>query len=145
MSTSFLGDFSAAAAALELPMTVRYVMTVAGVLCLAAVHFWAGRELVQWVPAAVGRLSGTLGIVAVPVVLGTAAVILINQPLRGTSVDARVAEAGIWLFAALGALITRRDPRKQRGRLAPRLGDGAMALLSALLVRLMVRGIPFVP
>jgi hypothetical protein len=145
MSTSFVGDFSAAAAALGLPMTVRYVMTVAGALCLAAVHFWVGRELVQWTPAAVGRLSGTLGIVAVPVVLGTAAVILINQPLRGTSVDARVAEAGFWLFAALGALMTNRDPRKQRGSVAPRLGDGVMALLAALLVRLMVRGIPFVP
>jgi hypothetical protein len=140
-----VGDFSRAAAALGLPMTVRYVMTVAGAVCVAAVHFWAGRELVQWTPAAVGRLSGTLGIVAVPVVLGTAAVILINQPMRGTSVIARVAEAGFWLFAALGALVTKKDPRKQRESLAPRPGDGVMALLAALLVRLMVRGIPFVP
>jgi len=145
MSTSFVGDFSAAAAALGLPMTVRYVMTVAGGLCLAAVHFWAGRELVSWVPPAVGRLSGTLGIVAVPVVLGTALVVLINQPMRGTSVEARVAEAGFWLFAALGALVRKKDPREQRGSLAPRPGDGVMALLAALLVRLMTRGIPFVP
>jgi hypothetical protein len=48
----------------------------AGALGLAAVHVWGGRALVRWVPAGVGRMAGTLGIVAVPVVLGTAAVIL---------------------------------------------------------------------
>jgi len=67
-----------------------------------------------------------------------------SAPAR-TTVNARVAEAGFWLFAALGALVARRDSRKQRGSLAPRWGDGVVALLAVLLVRLMVRGIPFVP
>lgn len=145
MSTSFVGDFSAAATALGLPMPLRYVITVAGAMCLVGVHWWVGRELARWIPPDVGRLRGTLGIVVVPVVLGTAAVILVNQPMRGTSVDARIAEAGFWLFAALGALFAKIEARKQRGGLAPRLGDGAVALLAAVLVRLMMRGIPFVP
>jgi hypothetical protein len=145
MSTSLVGDFSSAAAALGLPTTIRIVISVAGAICLAAVQFWAGRELVRWVPAGVGRVAGTLGIVAVPVVLGTAAVILVNLPMANTTVSARMGEAGFWLFAALGALVARRDLRKVQGRLAPRWSDGVVALLAVLLVRLMVRGIPFNP
>ena len=145
MSTAFVGDFSAAAIALELPMTVRLAISVAGALCLAAVHFWAGRELVQWVPAHVGRPAGILGIIGMAVVLGTAAVMLVNQPMPGSSVNARMAEAGFWIFAVCGALVAARDPQKQRPALAPRWGDGVMLLLAVLLVRLLVRGVPFVP
>ena len=145
MSTSFVGDFSAMAAALGLPMTVRHMIGIAGALCVALVHFWAGRLLVHWTPAPIGRVTGILGIIGVPVVLGTAAVIFVNQPMAGTSVSARVAEACFWLFAAFGALTARRSSPEQRAALAPRLGDGVAAALAVLLVRLMVRGIPFVP
>jgi hypothetical protein len=145
MSTSFVGDFSSVAEALRLPMPARYAIAVAGALSVAALHVWVGRELVQWVPAPVGRVIGMLGIVALPVVLGTAVVILVNQPMPRASVNARVAEASFWLFTVLGALATRRDAREGRGNLAPRWADGAVALLAILVVRLMVRGIPFVP
>jgi hypothetical protein len=145
MSASFVGDFSAAAEALRLPMIARHGITVAGALSVAALHFWAGRELVQWVPARVGRMAGMLGIVALPAVVGTAAVILVNQPMPGASVNARVAEAGFWLFAALGALVARRDAPRGSGSLALRWADGAAALVAILVVRLMVGGIPFMP
>lgn len=145
MSTAFVGDFSSAAAALRLPGAIRVIISVAGAICLAAVQFWAGRELVRWVPAGVGRMAGTLGVVAVPVVLGTAVVILVNLPMANTTVSARIGEAGFWLFAVLGALVAGRDVRKVQGSLAPRWSDGVVALLAVLLVRLMVRGIPFNP
>ena len=145
MSTSFVGDFSTAAAAVGLPLSVRYVIAVVGAVCLAGLHFWAGRELVQWAPSDVGRVARTVGIVVVSVALGTAAVILVNLPMRGTSVSARVAEAGFWLFATLGALVARKDSPKLRGWLGPRWGDGVVALLVVLVVRLMARGIPFDP
>lgn len=145
MSTSFVGDFSAAAVALRLPMTVRYAITVVGALSVAAVHCWAGREILQWVPAHVGKVAGILGIIALPVVVGTAAVILVNQPMRGTSPSARVAEGAVWVFAAIGALVTRRQSPNGRDRLGLRWADGAVTLLAVLVIRLMVRGIPFVP
>ena len=145
MSTSFAGDFSAAAAALQLPMTVRYGITVAGLLGLAAVHFWGGRQLVRSVPAHLGRAAGTAGVIVLPVVLGTAAVILVNQPMPPAFVSIRVAEASFWLFAALGSLLAKRDPGAQPGSLAVQWGDGVAALLVILTVRLMVRGIPLVP
>ena len=145
MSTSFVGDFSAAAEALRLPTIARYAIAVAGALSVAALHFWVGRELVHWIPAHVGRAIGMLGIIALPVVLGTAVVILVNQPMPPASVSTRVAEASFWLFAALGALVTRSGSEEGRGKLAPRWADGAATLFAILVVRLMVRGIPFMP
>jgi len=144
MSTSFVGDFSGAAVALRLPMTVRYAITAIGGVSVAAIHFWVGRELVQWIPAHIGKGAGMLGIIALPMVLGTAGVILVNWPMPEASAYARVAEASFWLFAAVGALMTRRDSRKRAG-LGLRWSDGAVTLLAVLIVRLMVRGIPFVP
>src|SRR6185436_7181198 len=68
MSASFVGDFSAAAIALGLPMSVRYGISAIGAVAVAAVHFWGGRELAQRVPGNVGRWIGTLGIILLPVV-----------------------------------------------------------------------------
>jgi hypothetical protein len=145
MSTSFVGDFSSAAVALHLAMPVRYAVSAIGALSVAAIHFWGGRELVRMVPAYVGAMAGMLAVVAVPVVLGTAAVILVNQPMPAASMSARIAEAAFWLFAAIGALLAGRESRSNRGGLELRWADGAAAILAVLVVRLMVRGIPFVP
>jgi hypothetical protein len=145
MSTSFVGDFSAAAIVLRLPMTVRYAISLIGALSLATVHFWAGRELIRWVPATVGRVVGTLGIIALPVVLGTAGVILVNLPMPPASLADRVAEASFWLFAVIGALGIRRRPPSDHAHSGFRWADGAVTLLAVLAVRLMVRGILFAP
>jgi hypothetical protein len=145
MSAAFVGDFSAAAVALRLPMAVRHAIAAVGVLSLAAVHFWVGRELVQRVPAHVGRVVGTLGVIALPVVLGTAAVILVNQPMPAAFVSARMAEGSFWLFAAIGALVTTRRAPSGPASFELRWTDGAVALVAVVVVRLMVRGIPFVP
>jgi hypothetical protein len=145
MSTAFVGDFSAAAVALNLSTTARYLSSVVGALSLAAIHVWAGRELVQTVPAQVGRLAGMLGVIVLPVVVGTTVVILVNQPMPAASVSARVAEASFWVFAAAGALTTGRRSANGAGNLRLRLTDVAVMLFAILVVRLMVRGIPLVP
>lgn len=142
MSASFVGDFSTVSEALHLPMTIRYMLTAIGAIGLAGVHFAAGRLLARWVPSRVGRSCGMLGVIAFPVVLGTAVVVLINWPMPAASVSARTAEASFWLFAGMGALSTKAPHRVHDGL---RWVDGVVILLAALVVRLMVRGIPFVP
>ena len=87
---------------------------------------------------------GMLGIIALPVVLGTAAVILVNQPMPRMWVNARIMEAGVWLFAAPGAL-TIRESQRSTASLHVHWADVAAALLATLAVRLAVRGIPFIP
>lgn len=145
MSMSMVGDFSRAAIELDLPMAVRYAGTAIGAFAVASIHFWLGRQLVHWVPANVGRTSGVLGIVALPVLLGTAAVILANQPMPSAFLGARVGEATFSLFTVIGAWTTRRDSWHGRGLLALQWTDGVAAILVVLLVRLMVRGIPLAP
>jgi hypothetical protein len=145
ISTAFVGDFSTVAVALRLPMTVRYASSIVGALSVAALHFWAGRELVQWIPVQPRRVVGMLGIIAAPVVLGTAVVVLVNWPMPAVSVTARLAEASFWVFAAVGALTPGNPARDARASLGVRWADGAVILLAVLVVRLLVRGIPFVP
>ena len=141
MSASFAGDFSRAAIALHLPMGARHSLSLAGAAGTAAIHFWGGRALTRWVPSTMGRIGGTIGIIVVPVVLGTALVLLANAP--SVSVAVRSAEAGFWAFAAVGALMAY----PQGGGEPIKLDwvDGAAMLLATLIVRLLMRGVPFVP
>jgi hypothetical protein len=48
-------------------------------------------------------------------VLGTAAVILVNQPMPAASMNVRIAEGSFWLFAVVGALGARRDANVRGG------------------------------
>jgi hypothetical protein len=143
MSISLVGDFSRAAGALGFPMGVRFALTAIGALLLAAIHFWGGRELIRWAPAGAGRVGGTVGIIALPVIIGTAIVIVANQPMPAAFVAARVGEASFWLFAAAGALATRRPAH--RAQLRIRMVDGVAFLLAVLVVRLLVPGVPLTP
>jgi len=140
-----IAAFSRAAIELGLPMAVRYGGTAIGALAVAGIQFWLGRQLVHWVPANVGRTAGVFGIVALPVLLGTAAVILANQPMPSAFLGARVGEASFSVFAVIGAWTTRRDSWDGRGLLGLQWTDSVAAILIVLLVRLMVRGIPLAP
>jgi len=147
MSAAFLGDFSNAAVMLGLSPAARIVASVAGAVSLAAITFLTGRELWSWVPPGVHRLVGVVGIVAVPVVVGTAVIVAINQPtLFGLSAfaSARAGEAAFWLFAAIGALLVRSAP-PDRARLRLHWADGMAALVALVAVRVMALGIPMVP
>lgn len=145
ISASFVGDFSKAAIALGLPRTARYIASAAGALSLAVLLFWAGGKLRRWMPVDAGPVRGTLGIVVLPALIGTALVILVNQPMPRGFVGARAAEASFWMFAAAGALVKGRNPRNGSGSSPWRWPDVALFLLVVLIVRIMARGIPFAP
>jgi hypothetical protein len=143
MSISFVGDFSSVAQVLGLPMGVRYTIAVIGALSVAAIHFWGGRQLVAWVPDGMGKVAGVVGIVVLPAVVGTAIVILANQPMPRALTMPRLVEATFWSFAALGALTTGRHPDRSRVPLAVRRADIAVLLFAIIAVRRMVGGIVF--
>lgn len=141
VSASFIGDFSRAAIALQLPMPARYGLSLAGAVGTAAVHYVAGRELARWVPPMPSRILGLLEIIAVPAIVGMGIVILVNLPAANATV--RVTEASFWIFGAIGALVS--GPAQTRGADPPRWADAVALLLVILIVRALVRGIPFVP
>ena len=141
MSISFVGDFSRAANVFHLPAGARHSLSLAGAAGTAAIHFWGGRALTRWVPSTIGRIAGTLGIIVVPAVVGTALLLLANAP--SVSVAVRSAEAGFWGFAAAGALMAY--PRGGGEPIELDSVDAAAALLATLIVRLLMGGVPFVP
>jgi len=145
MSIAFVGDFSSVALMLHVPMGLRYLLTAIGALGVAAMHFWAGRELVRLVPARVGAMRAMLCIVALPALLGTVAIVLVNQPMPWSRASVRFTEAGFWLFAAVGALAARRRLHNDADHLTLRWADGAVLLLAVSIVRVMVPGITFTP
>jgi len=144
ISTPFVGDFSAITQALQMRMSVRYGLSVTGALLLCGVAFLVGRELRQLAPPGAGALKALIGVIIVPVIGGTAAVILISLPMPSEFALGRVAESSFWLFAALGTLLSRKHFQNiLRRRLS--WVDFALVLLAVSVVRLMVGGIAFAP
>jgi predicted permease len=146
MSAAFVGDFSAAAVRLNLPPMARYAASATGAAAMAAIMFATGRELRQGMPGS-GRIAAVLGGIVVPVVVGTAIVIVINEPtVMGSSfAPARAAEASFWLFGVLGAVIARPDQTVDSGRLALRWTDVAAATGAVLAVKAAAQGILLTP
>lgn len=145
MSASFIGDFSFAAVAMGLPMSVRHALSLCGVVGVAAVHFRAGKELMRFAPAASSRLAAVVGMIALPAVVGTAAVIAVNQPMPPSFAVVRLVEAAFWVFAALGAIVSERRSASALEDLRVRWVDGTAAVVAVVIVRVLVRGVPFNP
>jgi hypothetical protein len=144
MSAAFVGDFSAAAVALGVPVTSRYAIAAMGAVSLVAVHVLAGREIVRGAPLAQSRLDAAFRFIALPALLGTAVVILVNQPMPTPFLWARLGESAFWLPAVVGGWFqVSRSP--EPGRFELGWTDAAAAVLVFLVVRLMVTGIRFSP
>jgi hypothetical protein len=143
MSAAFAGDFSGLASWLQLPMTARYAISAAGTV---GVMVWLGRQLRQWIPATVGTALGLIGVVVAPVVLGTAIIILINQPVPPCPpfLSDRLSEALLGVFTLLGAARPGAPGISSGGR-SFRLQwiDGTIAIAAVLAIRVMVLGITF--
>lgn len=142
MSAAFIGDFSNVAGWLGLPMLVRYVMSALGAIAVAWVLFVSGRELRRWMPATWSRPTAALVGIVLPVALGTALVILINQPVAIPGFAAsRAGEGVMWLFAAAGAALAPTPPA-DAGIAKISWLDAGTAVTVVAIVRLLVRGIP---
>ncbi|HET8699017.1 MAG TPA: hypothetical protein VFO94_16150 [Gammaproteobacteria bacterium] len=143
-SVALTGDFNDMAAALGLSMSVRYAVGGVGAFLLIGFAFDIGRELREWVPPGVGMLKGTAAVVLVPALVGTAAILLVYQPLAVNAAEVRPAESGVWIFAALGALVGSARPSRTEGLDARRI-DWLYVLAVVLVLRIMAIGIPLMP
>ena len=143
MSAAFIGDFSNVANWLGLPGSARYAVTILGAIVLTAVMFIAGRELARWTPPRASRAIAALTAVVLPVLIGTAVIILVNQPIpiAGFAM-ARVGESAFWLFAAVGDFTAAPRSAQESADLRLRWPDAAIAVLVVAAVRIMSLGIP---
>jgi hypothetical protein len=127
MSTAFVGDFSALAQMFDVPMPVRYVVTLFGALSLCAFAFLMGKELRNWAPAGASRVKALIGMIAVPVIAGTALALLVYLPMPSPFAVGRIGESFFWIFATVGILLTRKQVSEPPPLLSlwERPGEGA--------------------
>jgi hypothetical protein len=146
MSAAFVGDFSGVSRWLELPMAARYGVSAVGAAGTAAIMFWLGRELRQWIPDKSGRVFGVIAVTVLPVLMGTAAIILINQPVPASLnfTSARLSEQSFAIFAVIGAATGAR-PRAGARSFRLRWIDGTIMIAAFLIVRIMALGVHLMP
>jgi len=142
MSTAFVGDFSALAGMLRLPMWLRYSVSIIGALSLCGFAFLVGREMRKWAPEQIGRVKATIGMIVVPVIAGTALTLLIYLPMPSNLGVGRLGEASFWIFAAVGALVSP-NPSRYFQLYRVHWVDFAILLVAIGVVRLMAHGIAF--
>jgi len=146
MSAAFIGDFSTVAVWMGVPMGVRYAMSAAGALVTVSVLYVAGGELTRWTAPQASRAAAALAGVLLPAAIGTALIILVNQPipLPGFA-TARIGEGAFWIFAAAGAFTAPMRATPDYGNVELHWQDIAIAVLMIAVVRIMVIGIPLIP
>jgi hypothetical protein len=152
MSTAFVGDFRAIAQLFDVPMPVRYVVTLFGALSLCAFAFLMGKELRNWAPAGVSRVKALIGMIAVPVIAGTTLALLVYLPMPFEFAVGRIGESFFWIFAVVGILLTRKhgseNNHPQHGnRQTLRLSwaDVAILLVAIGILRVVATGVIHVP
>ena len=143
LSTSFVGDFSAAARASGLPMIVRHGLSAAGAIGFSATLFVAGKELARWAPAHGSRLAATVRLVAVPVTVGTALLALAYQPMPAKFVIGLAGASLFWVFAGIAVFLHARRPGEESPEVTAHWSDVAVALAAVIVLRVMARGLPF--
>ncbi len=145
ISTSFVGDFSRVAQELQLPMPIRYGASITGALLICGLSFFVGTELRRWAPDGVSGVKTMIGLVVVPVIVGTALAILIFLPMPWGFAIARMGESLFWIFGAIGALLSPI----RRAASGPSLGlgweDFAILAAAVAVVGVMAGGIALTP
>jgi hypothetical protein len=144
-SASFVGDFSRAATALNLPMAGRYGVTAAGALLLIAVMFVVGKELLHWAPPQASAMRAVVALVVSPVVVGTGCVLVAYLPMPAWYIVGLGMASLFWIFAAVGVFTNAWRPRGGGQRDSIRWPDAALALVALAVVRGLRLGVPLVP
>jgi hypothetical protein len=143
-STSFAGDFGTAATILNVDPTIRLLITLTG-LCLSGAFLYAmGQELVKWAPRGSSRTMAMVHMIALPVALGTAVVILAFLPMPAQSIAEWIATSLFWLFAAGGAYLAS-EYAAAGGNLKTRPLEYVAAAVALAAVRILVVGISLAP
>ena len=145
ISTAFVGDFSRLAMTLHWSNPVRHVVSVVGVLSICGSSFLVGKELREWAPDSVSAAKATVGMIAIPTVVGTAIVLLIFLPMPSTYAYGRIAESLFWIPAVIGALTNQKDNMTSHRKLQLAGWDVIVFVLATAAVRLMAHGITFQP
>jgi hypothetical protein len=142
-STAFVGDFSRAAVTLDLSMPARFAVSLAGLLLICALNFFAGWELRRLSPAGSSKLHAAIVMVVVPAIAGTAIAVLSSLPMPSALLFGRILESVFWLFGFAGVLISRNTPAGSERTLHVSWGDMAVLAAAIIVVRIIALSVAF--
>jgi hypothetical protein len=143
-SASFAGDFGTAAMILNIDPTVRLLITVVGLVLIAAFMYAMGQELVIWSPPGYSRTRAMINMIAWPALLGTVLAILAFLPLPGSFVMGWIATSLFWLCAVGGASLAPAYATGG-GDLRTRPVEYVAAAVALAIVRILVTGVSLTP
>ena len=144
-SVAFVGDFSRVTREFEIPMPLRYAIALAAAVALCAFTYRVGKELARLAPGEAGVFEAVTRLVVVPVIAGTTLVLLAYIPMPSTFVMGWISPSMFWIFAAIGvARASKGSPTLPWGG-PVRKADVALAIIALVAVRIMTRGVPFMP
>lgn len=141
VSIAFVGDFSRFAQLLGFSEPLRYAIALSAVVALCTFTFRVGKELTRWAPPDASRWEAGFRLVAVPVVIGTALVLLAFIPMPRHFVVGWLAPSMFWIFAAMGVLRASRVSTTCPWGGTILTGDVTFALAVAVVVRILSRGL----
>jgi hypothetical protein len=84
-------------------------------------------------------------VIVLPTIVGTVIAVVIFLPMSSDWATARAGEAAFWIFAAVGAFFSRKQPSDLRGHPGVSWADFTILVSGILVVRLMAGGIALVP
>jgi len=146
-STAFAGDFSKMTQLLHFSQSLRYFISVVGLLALILFMFLAGRKflgagLFEPTPKGATILNGLF----IPWVLGTALLILVYIPLPPNLVTGIIASSAFWIFSIVGGATGKPSPKTVHlSKISLSIWDIVLFSISVVVVRLLVPGIHFNP
>lgn len=144
-SISFVGDFNGVADLVGLPVSVRYGITILALSTLSLVMYLFAKELMKWTPPDIGPWRIIAELIILPVVAGTALVLVVYQPLPANTAMAWATTSVFWIFTAIGVFVHAKRPRNDARGLSFRWLDFVLAVVVVVTVRIMAQGVPFVP
>jgi hypothetical protein len=146
LSTATVGDFSNAAVAAGLSVATGRVISSVGWALLAAFAALVGQRLRAFATSEDANRRSAFDVVVLPAILGTAAIIVLYQPMPTSDSLARASEEAVfWLFAALAAHLSSSNAPRSDHPLEVRSGDWALTAAAVTLVRVLALGTPFTP
>jgi hypothetical protein len=135
------GDFNTALRFAGASKLLLNVISGAGILMLAVMMYFMGKELCSWAPPWFNRRKAVLCTTAGPWLIGTVLITLIYLPMPRFLIVSNVVGSVFWAFAVIGAILSDQTIPAARPIRSLTRADLVVTAAAFLMVRLLVHGV----
>lgn len=145
-ATSLGGDLHLVAKALNLSQPAIYALSFTGLALMCVFMYTMAGQFMTFTVPDVTRARLILLTILLPWIVGTALTIVVYLPMSLSAIQNRVSESIFWIFTLVGAFISKNKINAGNRIITPvDWVDIGMVVSLILIVRLMARGINFIP